>query len=53
MVHDIHGRFGFSAVAVWFLRCCGLASPLLRTILTTWTIITNKRGIDDMNDNNE
>lgn len=45
--------FGFSAVMVRLLRCCGLVSPLLRTILTTWTIITNKRGIDDMNDNNE
>lgn len=46
-------RFGFSVVAVRFLRCYGSVTSLLRTILTTWTIITNKRGIDNMNDNNE
>ena len=45
--------FGFSAVTVRFLRRYGSVSPLLRTILTTWTMITNKRGIDDMDDNNE
>lgn len=41
-------RFGFSAIAVWFLRCCGLVSPFLRF---GFSAVTD--DIDDMDDNNE